>query len=312
MVQTMSGPVDVNELGLTLMHEHIIFDFNEAKRVPAIELSVRLLKEAATAGVRSLVDLTPFRKVDWLQEIAARVPEVNVILCTGNYLERMMPEHVRALSEDDMYARFVRELTEGIDGSGVKAGIIKVAANKPEMTEWEKRVFRAAARAHRQTGAPIATHACSGARAQMDYLVEQGVDPSRVFFSHVEAEFGWEGRSLVEEAQYLLEIAQAGGWLLFNNFGFEWDTPWPDLVFLLKHLMAQGRRDRILTSVDANWRWNDDGEVEWEAERSHPETARRTYAYMITEAVPELKKAGFSYDDVDAFLVANPRLYFSI
>jgi len=310
MVHTVLGPVSADGLGLTLMHEHVIFDFNESKRAAAIELSAHLLKEAAAAGVESLVELTPFREVRWLEEVAARAPEVNIILCTGNYLERMMPEHLRTLDEDGMYARMVRELTEGIDGSGVKAGIIKVAANKPEMTDWEKRVFRAAARAHKDTGARIATHACSGARAQMDYLVEHGVDPSRVFFSHVEAEFGWEGRSLRQQTQYLLEIARAGGRLLFNNFGFEWDTPWQDLVFLLRYLIEQGRRDCILTSVDANWRWNGQGQVEWEAERSHPEAARRTFAYMLTEVVPQLRVSGFTEEDVRAFLVDNPRQFF--
>jgi phosphotriesterase-related protein len=312
VVQTIHGPISADALGTTLMHEHVIFDFNPDRRGEAIAFAIKLLQEADALGMRSLVELTPTRQISWLVEIAAAVPEINLICSTGYYLERLTPEPLRDLGEDEMAERFVRELTEGIDDSGVRAGIIKIAANRPELTDWEKRVFRAAARAQRQTGAHIATHACSGARNQLDYLVEHGVDPNKVFFSHVEAEFGWEGRTLQQEADYLLAIVRQGGWLLFNNFGFEWDTPWADLVYLLRYLMDKGYRERLLISMDANWTWNKEGRIEFEAERDHPGAERRTYAYMFTDAVPALRQAGFSEEDITAFLVGNPQLYFSL
>ena len=205
-----------------------------------------------------------------------------------------LPQPLADLTQSQMTDRIVRELTDGIDTTGVRAGIIKVAANTPQMTDWEKQVFRAAAKAQLETGACIATHACSGSREQAQVLLEAGADLNRVFFSHVEAEFGWEGRSLQEEVKYLEAIARQGGSLLFNNFGFEFDTPWPDLTYLLHYLCDAGLQEKILMSVDCNWTWNEEGKMEFEAERDHPEAARRTFAYMMTKVVPDLLEGGFT------------------
>jgi len=308
-VQTVRGPVDTGQLGLTLIHEHVLFQFDDSRRKPSIDLAVRLLRDAQAAGVQTVVDLTPVRRIDWLMEVADQV-DVHIVACTGYYLQALTPRPLAAFSEAQMVDRMVRELTEGIDSTGVRAGIIKVAGNLPQLTAWEEQVFRAAAQAQIKTGACIATHACAGAREQAQVLLRAGADLSRVFFSHVEAEFGWEGRTLEQEAHYLEEIVRQGGSLLFNNFGFEFDTPWPDLVYLLHYLCDAGYQRRVLMSVDSNWTWNAAGQVEFEAERDHPEAARRTFAYMMTDAVPALLQAGFAEQDVRAFLVDNPRTFF--
>jgi phosphotriesterase-related protein len=297
-------------MGTTLIHEHILFQFDDSRRKRSIDIAAGLLHEAQEVGVRTVVDLTPVRRIDWFMEIATQV-DIHVVACTGYYLERLTPRPLAALSESQMTERMVSELTQGIDTTGVRAGIIKVAANLPAMTDWEKQVFRAAAKAHLQTGACIATHACAGSREQAETLLRAGADLNRAFFSHVEAEFGWEGRTLQEQASYLEEIARQGGSLLFNNFGFEFDTPWSDLTYLLHHLCDAGYQDKVLMSVDCNWTWdNERNEIEFEAERDHPETARRTFAYMITDAVPALLAAGFTDQDIHTFLVENPRQFF--
>ncbi len=134
---------------------------------------------------------------------------------------------------------------------------------------------------------------------------------NRAFFSHVEAEFGWQGRTVQEEARYLEDIARKGGSLLFNNFAFDWDTPWPDLTYLLHHLCDAGFSEKVLMSMDVNWTWNKAGKIEFEAEADHPGAEKRTYAFMVTNTVPELLKAGFTNQDVHTFLVENPRKFFS-
>ena len=308
-LQTVRGPIETSEMGTTLIHEHVLFQFDDSRRKQSIDFAVKLLKDAQQVGVRTVIDLTPVRRIDWFMEIAAQV-DVHIVACTGYYVDRLTPKPLAELSEAQMTERMVCELTEGIDTTGVRAGIIKVAANKPELTPWEVQVFAAAARVQQQTGACIATHACSGAREQAKVLLSAGADLSRVFFSHVEAEFGWEGRTLQEEARYLEDIACQGGSLLFNNFGFEFDTPWPDLTYLLHYLCDKGYADKVLMSVDCNWTWNEQGQVEFEAERDHPETRRRTFAYMVTDAVPALLEAGFVEKDIDTFLVQNPWRFF--
>ncbi|MDI7275183.1 MAG: hypothetical protein QME94_04315 [Anaerolineae bacterium] len=306
---TVRGPVDTGQMGTTLMHEHVLFQFDDSRRKQSVDFAVDLLREARQAGVRTVVDLTPVRRIDWLWDVASQV-DLHIVVCTGYYLERLTPRFLAELSEAQMVERMVRELSEGIDGTHVRAGIIKVAGDRPELTPWELQVLSAAAKAQQRTGACIATHACAGAREQAEGLARAGADLERVFFSHVEAEFGWEGRTLQEEARYLEQVARWGGSLLFNNFGFEFDTPWPDLTYLLHYLCDKGLASKVLVSVDCNWRWNERGEIEFEAEREHPETRARTFAYMMTHAVPALLEAGFSEADVQTFLVENPRRFF--
>jgi phosphotriesterase-related protein len=308
-VNTVKGPVDPAQLGTTLIHEHVLFQFDDSRRQPSIEFAAGLLRDAHAKGIQSVVDLTPVRRIDWFMEIADQV-DVHIVPCTGYYLERITPKPLAAFTESQMVDRMVHELTEGIDTTGVRAGIIKVAGNTPELTAWEEQAFRAAAQAQQKTGACIATHACAGARQQADVLLKAGGDLNRVFFSHVEAKFGWEGRTVEEEARYLEQIAREGGSLLFNNFGFEFDTPWSELTHILHHLCDAGFQNKILISIDCNWTWNQDGEIEFEAERDHPETRNRTFAYMMTDTVPSLIEAGFTEEDVRTFLVDNPRNFF--
>jgi len=144
----------------------------------------------------------------------------------------------------------------------------------------------------------------------MHYLREQGADISATFYSHIEAEFGWDGRSLAEEAEYLKDVTQAGGFLQFNNFDFEFDTPFPDMLYLINYLEEQGYGDKVFISIDANWEFDEAGRAWHEAEREHPETGKRTYAYAMTNAVPMLMAAGVSLQRITRYLVDNPRRYF--
>jgi phosphotriesterase-related protein len=308
-VQTLRGPIETLALGTSLVHEHVLFQFDDSRRQASIDFAVKLLREAEEAGIRAIVDLTPMRRIDWLDEIARQVT-MPIIASTGCYLERLTPPLLAGLTEEQMVERMVRELIEGIDGTPVRAGIIKVAGDLAELTDWEKQVFRAAARAQIHSGACIATHACLGAREQARVLQDAGADLGRVFFSHIESDWGWEGRSRQEQAAYLAEVSRMGGRLLFNNFGCEFYTRWTDLVYFLRYLGDAGYQDRLLMSIDCNWTWNNDGKIEFEAEAQHPEAGRRTFAYMMTDTVPQLLDAGFSDRDIRTFLVDNPRRFF--
>lgn len=309
-VSTLTGAVPCDSLGTTLIHEHVLYgEVPSDQRAASIDIAVKLLKDAARVGVDTLVDLSPTRDIALYLEIAKQVP-LRIIASTGSYLYSRTPKWLQEMDEERMYRRILREVTVGIEGTKARAGIIKVAGAKTPLTEWEKSAFRAAARVQKKLGTPIGTHAIFEPREQFDLLVSAGADPNKCFFSHVEAEFGWRGRSREQEAAYLLAIAREGGYLLFNNFGFEFDTPWNDLVYLIRYLCDKGHANRVLTSVDCSWEWKNGKQV-FEASEKHPETARRTYAYMITEAVPELLKAGFSAAEVRTFLVENPRRFFS-
>ena len=140
-----------------------------------------------------MVDLTPFRRIDWLMDAAAQT-EINLVACSGYYVESSLSPSLAALSEAQMVERMVNELAVGIDSTPVRAGIIKVAGVNPQLTPWEVQVFNAAAKAQLKTGACIATHAVAGAREQAGVLLRGGADLNRVFFSHIDTEFGLGGQ----------------------------------------------------------------------------------------------------------------------
>jgi phosphotriesterase-related protein len=317
-VRTVRGLLDTRDLGVTLVHEHICFaalgstqtgtPFHEK----AFAFNLELLKKARDVGINTIVELTPWPDVAAIAELNDAVPELNVILSTGCYLQGC-GHPVTRMGESELYERMVGDITRGYNGfedTGVKAGIIKVAAETSRLTEWEKRNLRLAARVQRECQVPIATHACAGAGEQMAVLRDAGANIAATFYSHIEAEFGWDGRSLAEEAEYLADLTRAGGFLQFNNFDFDFDTPLPDLLYLINYLEQGGFGDKVLYSIDTNFTIDDDGRIWMEAEREHPQTGRRTYAYAITHATPMLMAAGVSLQRITKYLVDNPRRFF--
>ncbi len=313
-IQTLRGPIDLDQLGQTMMHEHVFFwNWNEEhKRAASIAYVSEALNKLAAQGANSLVDVGPLpdRKMEWYLELAPLVP-LNIILSTGFYLEGFTPEPARSLSEDACVDRFREELEVGIKGSGVRAGLVKAASNKAALTDWEQKVMRAAARVQKETGVPVCLHACEGARSQFDILTKHGADPERLYFSHIEAEFGWEGRTLREEALYLEAICKEGGSLFFNNYLFEFDTPHEDMMYLMHYLMDKGHLNRILFGMDVNINVADDGYIWAEAEQNHPITKNRTWEAIYTGWIPLLKSWGFTDDHIRVMLVDNPRSMFS-
>ncbi len=317
-VQTIRGPIDSKQLGVTLIHEHVSFGAVSRQQVEgpfidkAFAFNLDLLKKARDVGINTIVELTPWPNVRKIVELNDRIPELNFILSTGAYVEKA--EHpITRMGETEFYEHMVRNITRGYEGfesTGVKAGIIKVAGNTSKLTDWEKRNFRLAARVQKECKVPIATHACAGCREQMTVLKEAGANIAATFYSHVEAEFGWDGRTVKQEAEYLADVARAGGYLHFNNFDFEFDTPFPDMMYLINHLESNGFGDKIFYSIDTNIEIDDNGKIWMEAERNHPQTGRRNYAYAITTATPMLMAAGVSLQRINKYLIDNPRRYF--
>jgi phosphotriesterase-related protein len=151
MVSTATGLVAPEKLGITLMHEHVLYGkIPDDLRADSIEFALTLLQDAARVGVDTLVCMSPERDIRLYQQIAERSP-VKIIASTGAYIYSRMPKFIQEMNEQQMYVRIVREVTEGIDGTKVRAGIIKAAGAKTPLTEWEKAAFRAAGRAQKTT-----------------------------------------------------------------------------------------------------------------------------------------------------------------
>jgi phosphotriesterase-related protein len=327
-VAALSGDIECSKLGTTLMHEHILIgDIPDHLKNASIDIAVRMLNDAAKAGVTTLVDVMPFDsycsgpvgtaenlneydlKLKLYQAIAAQT-KVNIIISTGFYRYEKAPPSLRSMTEAQMETRMFHAVTEGVGNSNIRAGIIKLAADTSTLTEWEKKTFRAAARVQKATGVPIATHACAGAREQFDLLVDNGADPNHLNFAHIETESGWKVKNREQFAKDFLTILKAGGYLLFNNFSCEFYTPWADMVYLIRYYCDQGYAHRILISEDCNWEWKNGKQI-FESEEQHPDAAKRTYASLLTREIPLMLESGFTKKEIETFLINNPRNFFS-
>jgi phosphotriesterase-related protein len=310
-VPTVLKPIAPSRLGTTLMHEHVLFGvIPQDLQDRSVEIAVKLLNDAKQAGVDTVVDLTPYRNIHLYHRIALQT-QINIIASTGYYLRGKIPSYLQNMTELQMENRMYQEITQGIDGTGIRAGVIKVAADTQPLTAWETMVFRAAARVQKETKVPIATHAVSGARVQFELLTRNGADPKHINFGHIETTSGWQGKTKEQMALELLPIVEGGSYLLFNNFSCPFYTTWTDMVYLLKFYCDKGFSDRILISEDTNWQW-EDGKQVFEMQNEHPDAARRTYAYMMTHEVPIMYDSGFSKHNLRTFLVENPRRFFSV
>ena len=194
-VNTVLGPIDSSEMGFTLSHEHITLGAAGAAatypgfqdRQAIADAATAALTEAHDGGVRTIIDVTTFdlgRDIAMMQEVSRR-SGVHAIPCTGNHLA--VPRIFWGAPVDRVAALFIKEIEEGIEDSGVKAGIIKVASDRGGITENEEIILRAAARACNATGTRISTHTWSPDRVgeeQVRILKEEGVDLNRVYIGH--------------------------------------------------------------------------------------------------------------------------------
>ena len=316
-IPTITGAVASDKLGTTLMHEHVLWFGGPGPENPnynpipdnliqeTIDYAVARLNDAARVGIDTIVDVTPHRPIDLYQQIAKQT-SVKIIVSTGFYRRSKSPPWRAAMDDEkQMEALMLKEVTEGIDNTTIKAGIIKVAEEAGELSEWEKKVFRAAAHVNKATGAPIITHTGSAVE-QFNFLVKAGADPGKIILSHVDV--GRKGKP-----GELLAMAKEGASFEVDTFGQDFYTPWPELVAFLRAFCDAGYANKVIISVDSNWHW-EDGKKVFEGSgppNFDPNAANRNFAYMMTDAVPQLLKAGFSKKEIDIFLIDNPRSYFS-
>lgn len=314
-VATLEGPVEVDRLGLTLMHEHLFVSSTEVTRnfsdtwqsdeIRVADAATKL-RTAYDAGVRTVVDLTVVgigRDID-LMSRAASLTGVNVVAATGVYTLERLPYQLQftapgmPLGGPDRLAEwFVRDLTEGIAGTPIRAAVLKCATDVAGLTDDVVRVLRATARAHLETGAPIMTHTDAHTRRGEDQLrvlvEEEGVDPRSLVIGHC-------GDST--DLDYLRGLMDTGASIGMDRFGQETALATRDRVDVVARLCALGYADRMVLSHDAacHSEWVDQTAVaekcpEWD------------FTYIPRAVVPRLLEAGIDQADVDRMLVGNPR-----
>ena len=320
-VETVRGPVDTADLGRTLMHEHIFVLTTEVQlnfpeewgsEEQRIADAVTKLKAAAAQGTKSFVDPTVLglgRYIPRIQTIAEAVPELNIIVATGCYTYDSVPKFFhfrgpalgRALGidvPDPMVDMFVKDITEGIAGTGVKAAFLKCAIDEHGMTTDVDRIMRAVSKAHRQTGAPITIHTHPGSQtglAVKKLLDEEGVDPARVVLGH-------SGDS--NDADHLSELADHGFILGMDRFGIHAGNTFEDRCDIVVEMCRRGYAERMVLSHDASCYidWIDPNVVNF-MDKWH-------YLHIGDDVLPYLLEHGVTQKQIDTMLVDNPRRYF--
>jgi phosphotriesterase-related protein len=312
-VETFAGPVAADDLGPTLLHEHLFvvhpeldlnFPHPEWDEDAAVERAVRDLTRLHALGVRTFADLTVpglGRDVARVARVAERVP-LNVVAATGWYTADVLPAFFRThgpgalvRGSEPLVDYFRRDVTEGVAGTGVRAAVLKVVTDEPGVTPDVERVLGAAAVVQRETGVPILTHANPAFRtglAQQEFFRRHGVPLERVVVGHC-------GDSA--DLDHLRELMDAGSTIGMDRFGMEHVLPDEQRVAVVLELLRQGYAERMILSHDAAV-----------FSRVTPPAWRAAHAphwhfeNLSRRVLPMLRAGGASEADLHTMLVLNP------
>jgi len=313
---TVLGPVPVEELGVTLMHEHPSAGFQgwdadlsiapyDAKLVETRWIGI--LNELKELGVKTVVCpvmAAQGRRDPVVMKNASKTTGIHTIMGTGLFWEgqgasryyNFLKEQGRNI-EQDIYELFIREITVGVEETGVKAGIIKVASSDPHITEYEKTVFKAGVRAAKDTGVPITTH-CEGPNVgpeQMDYFLSLGATPQKIVIGHQ--------NNSTDLNYFLDQLERPEFYLGFDRTGFG-DPKGEDCII---ELVKRGHTSRIMLSHDyvATWLGRT---FKWKNERLEKDYYP---TYIHRKFIPKMKAAGITDEQIQTILVDNPHRLFA-
>lgn len=308
-IQTVRGPISPADLGPTLMHEHLAIDWPWAigdteTRMDSLPIVVRVLqclKGAQDAGIRGFVDVgtelfgpSPML----LLAIAVQTP-IHIVCSTGVFAQDMLPTPnwvYPPAGPNEIARRFIEAATYGQSGSGVKPGIIKIAASGEKITEIERNVFKAAALAQKATGLAITTHAymTRGVEEQIEILEEAGADLDRVVIGH----FGWG--STIKDSEMHRRVAKRGVRMGIDCVGspalsIEGNA---DIAF---DLIQAGHAGQLIFSHDGA------GFSRGLMESFGPDWLTGDFTIVSKKLLPILRKKGVDDTTLNRIMVENPR-----
>lgn len=312
-VATARGPVEGGELGRTYMHEHIFvltpdvqqnFPEDWGDEETRVSDAVSKLKALAAQGVSTIVDPTVIglgRYIPRVRQIAERVPELNIVVATGVYTLDSVPRYFSYRGPaigvpDPMVDMFVKDITEGIAGTGVRAGMLKCAIDEQGMTAGVERVLRAVAQAHHRTGTPVTVHTHPGSKSGLAVkrvlCDEEGVDPRRVVLGH---------SGDTTDCDHLSELADAGFVLGMDRFGLHHNTDFEARADTLVEMCRRGYADSMVLAHDASCY------IDWIGSEMRPLLPQWHYLHIGDEVLPYVREHGVPEKQIETMLVDVPR-----
>jgi len=317
MVQTVTGPISASQLGRTLVHEHVLVGYPgweldarapKFKRADALSRGVDHMQALQDHGVGTFVDPCPMdlgRDPAFLAELAQK-SGMQIVCTTGAYFEAEGNTFTfRSLPPEEIEAIYVKEITEGIGETGVRAGAIKIATGSRVVSPYERKLVTAAARAAKATGVPIISHTqdASCGHDQIDIVTGEGVASNRLLVGHSDG---------TEDHWYQRSLAERGSFVGFDRFGITLFQSDEVRVRNVIKLAQAGHTERILISHDSIVCWLGRPypfAPSWEAMLELLPDWRSTHIFQ--KIIPQLLEGGLSKDDIETILVENPRRFFA-
>jgi len=295
-IQTVRGQIKPSELGMTLIHEHIMVDFIGADKVSkerydadeVFDVMLPYLEEIKALGVTGFGDCTPMYLARDAQLLArlAEAADMHIITNTGLYKEPYLPQDAFQKSADELAQIWIGEMENGIEDTGIKPGFIKIAVNPGNLIPIQQKIVRAAARTSLATGMTIASHTANGIAAmeELDILTEEGLPLNKFIFVHAASESNQE---------YHFRAAERGAWVEYDGISMAQANR---NIQLIKGMLEKGYEDNLLLSQDAGW-YNvgqaGGGNI-------------RGYTYLVEEFIPLMKNSDISQDTIDKLMIVNP------
>lgn len=304
-VITVHGKIPAAAMGITLIHEHFLVDFigadkidiNRWNRGEVIKKVLPFLLEAKQHGVKTIMDCTPsFLGRDvLLQKTLAEKSGLQVITNTGYYgavQNKYLPQWAFTETHEQIAARWISEFENGIDGTTVKPGFIKIGVDAGALSPLHQKLLKAAALTHLQTGLTICSHTGIAVPAfeEVTLLQKMNVHPSAFVWTHAQDE---------EDISLHIKAAKLGAWISLDGIG--WGNV-EKYAGSIDNLKKAGLLNKILISHDAGW-----------YKPGEPEGGTFTgYTNIFTALVPLLKYRGFTDGDIAQLLVKNAAAAFAV
>jgi phosphotriesterase-related protein len=318
-VQTVTGPVEAEELGTTLIHEHLrVWDDATHLQWPNAEtaqeqsprlvepggdhaVAVREAKAALELGVKTICDPSAMflgRDVRFMRGVSEE-SGLQVVPCTGIYTYDYLPPFFMSRDADQIADLFVSDIEQGIQGTEITAGFIKCAADEPGVNENIEKIHRAAARASLRTGAPIMAHsrpASNTGPRQVEIFLEEGVDPAKIQIAHT-------GDS--DDLRYIEGLLEQGVWIGLDRYGLNMYLPYENRQTTTKALLERGYADRMFLSADscATLDYFPVATLEQMLEAGLAEDW--TIRMVPQRVLPELREAGMTEEQERTMMVDN-------
>ncbi len=322
MIHTVTGLVAPEKMGRCLSHQHVIFGypgwenavmspFKKEEFLPKAEQVLLDAKERC--GLQTIIDATPGdcgRDPEVLYELAKRTG-MNIIASTGYYYEgEGAPAYFKfrmayGNAQEEIYQMMRTEVREGIRGTGIKAGVIKVATSAGEITPYEDLFLRAAARVSAEEQVPIITHTQGGTMGseQAKRLKAYGADPNHIMIGHL------DNCNDLNELLNIFEEGVYGGFDRLGIQGFTGALPENRRLAAIAGIAGSGYADKIILSHDSIIQMLGDPWIY--SEQDAKDLADWNWTHVFEDILPQLQKMGLSAETTESFVTANPQKLFT-